>query len=260
MTNNFPTESLNSSCSEDVLNPNHTAFSTVTHAATRSQIYWYGERGIVNAVIAHLTRSGDVTAEVKSLLSAVFWANPQRPKWLDSIEDVILIVEVGLADFGDPDLMIVCATKRGIKLVFLEAKIVSYMDSMQSTLQSGGAKWGMTQKGFNSSINGQISLKYRFAKALSRWDGKAPAISEAPGIFRAYQSRLNDSTAKAPGRALAKPAILNGIFKPLGLCSLPEENCYYIALTWDLPSKAFHSCHDVPGDCLPRVPKRSGRR
>jgi hypothetical protein len=234
-----------------VVDPIESAFLAPTRAAPCSQIYWYGERGIVNAVIAHVTRSGDATSRVKALLSAVWWANGDLPEWFDLIEDVVLIVEIGLADFGDPDLMIVCRTKKGIKLVFLEAKIVSYMDSMQSTLRSSGTKWGISQKGFNSSINGQISLKYRFAKALSRWDGKSHAICEPAELFAAYQSRLTDSNSKSPGRALAKPSILNGIFTPLGLCGLPEENCYYVALTWDLVSKEFHSCPDVPDDCLP---------
>jgi len=223
-----------------------------------SQVYWYGERGIMNAIITHLTRDGDATGGIKILLSAVSWADGQVPVWIETIESVTLIVEVGLADFGDPDLLIVCRTPSTRKLVFVEAKVVSYIDSMQSTAPSVGARWGMTQIGFNSSINGQLSLKYRFAKALSRWDGNAPAIAESSAVFDAYKSRLNDSDAKAPGRTLAKPSILNRIFKPLRLFGIGEENCCYVALTWDTESNVFFGSGEVPSDCLPVFLNESG--
>jgi hypothetical protein len=215
------------------------------------QVFWYGERGIINAIIGHLTRSGDATLSVRSLLSAVLWASGQTPEWVERINSVTIVVEVGLADFGDPDLLIVCHTSKATKLVFIEAKVVSYVDSMQSTSPSVGSRWGMTQIGFNSSINGQLSLKYRFARALSQWDGTRPAISESPAVFAGYRSRLNDSEAKAPGRTLAKPSILNRIFKPLRLHGIPEEDCCYVALTWDTASNAFYRSTEVPVDCLP---------
>lgn len=162
-----------------------------------------------------------------------------------------LIVEVGLADFGDPDLLIICRTRSGmIHLVFLEAKAQSYTDSMQQTSPLRAAKWGMEQDGFNSSINGQLTLKYRFANALSLWDGRAASISESRSLFEAYQVRLNDSPKKSPGRRLAKPSIL-GIFERLGLARLPEANCHYIALTWDCESKVFFNSPDVSSDYLP---------
>src|SRR5207302_5688722 len=124
-----------------------------------------------------------------------------RPSWLEEFSNAYLIVEVGLADFGDPDLLIVCRTGSGVShLVFLEAKAQSYTDSMQQTSRLHTAKWGMEQDGFNSSINGQLTLKYRFANALSLWDGRAGAISESRLLFEAYQARLNDSPKKSPGR------------------------------------------------------------
>ena len=215
-------------------------------------VFWYGERGIINAVVAHVSTSGDFVSSVRNLLKATCWGNGNRPSWIDDFSDAHLIVEVGLADFGDPDLLIICRTGSGmIHLVFLEAKAQSYTDSMQQTSPLRGAKWGMEQDGFNSSINGQLTLKYRFANALSLWDGRAPAISESQSLFEAYQVRLNDSPKKSPGRSLAKPSILTGIFGRLGLAGLPEANCHYIALTWDCESKAFFNSRDVPSNYLP---------
>jgi hypothetical protein len=215
-------------------------------------VFWYGERGIINAVVAHVSTSGDFVGSVRNVLTATCWGHANRPSWIEDVSDAHLIVEVGLADFGDPDLLIVCHTGSGmIHLVFLEAKAQSYTDSMQKTKPLRAAKWGMEQKGFNSSINGQLTLKYRFANALSLWDGRAAAISESRSLFEAYQGRLNDSPRKSPGRSLAKPSILTGIFGRLGLARLPEANCHYIALTWDCESKAFFNSPDVSSDYLP---------
>jgi hypothetical protein len=215
-------------------------------------VIWYGERGIINAIVAHVSTSGDFVGSVRNLLKAIRWGNGNRPSWIGDFSEAHLVVEVGLADFGDPDLLIVCRTRSGlIHLVFVEAKAQSYTDSMQQTSPLCAAKWGMEQDAFNSSINGQLTLKYRFANALSLWDGHAAAISESRSVFEAYQIRLNDSAKKSPGRSLAKPSILKGIFGRLGLAGLPEANCHYIALTWDCESKAFFNSPDVPFDYLP---------
>lgn len=215
-------------------------------------MFWYGERGIINAVVAHLSTSGDFVGAVRNLLTATRWGNGNQPSWIEDLSDAHLIVEVGLADFGDPDLLIACRTGSGmIHLVFLEAKAQSYTDSMQQTSRLRAAKRGMEQDGFNSSINGQLTLKYRFANALSLWDGRAAAICESRSLFEAYRVQLNDSPKKSPGRSLAKSSIVTGIFGRLGLAGLPEENCHYVALTWDCESKAFFNSPDVPSDYLP---------
>lgn len=215
------------------------------------RIYWYGERGIVNAVVSHICRGELVVDNIESVLSSVLWGNGTAPDWVSRIQDVALVVEVGLADFGDPDLLIICDTAFGKKLVFVEAKVVSYTESMLSTSPDGTNRWGMLQEGFNSSINGQITLKYRFAKALSRWDGVSAVIAEDEAVFKAYMERLNDAGSKAPGRTLVKETILKGIFKRLGLHGISEDSCYFIALTWDTRAKCFLSHDGVSADYLP---------
>jgi hypothetical protein len=215
-------------------------------------VFWYGERGIINAVVAHVRTSDNFVGMVRNLLAATCWGTGNRPSWIETFSDAHLIVEVGLADFGDPDLVIVCRTEAGVSyVVFLEAKAQSYRDSMQSTSPSRAAKCGMEQDGFNSSINGQLTLKYRFANALASWDGRARVICESQPLFRSYQLRLNDSPKKSPGRSLAKASILNGVFGRLGLAGIAENNCYYIALTWDCKSKVFFNSPDISSEYLP---------
>src|SRR5476649_2631572 len=109
-------------------------------------VIWYGERGIINAAVAHVRRSGNFVGLIRNLLAATYWGTGSQPSWIETFSEAYLIVEVGLADFGDPDLILVCRTEAGLSyVVFLEAKAHSYRDSMQSTLPSRAAKWGMQQ-------------------------------------------------------------------------------------------------------------------
>src|SRR6266496_658435 len=98
------------------------------------KVFWYGERGIINAVVAHVSTNGDFVGSIKNFLRATYWGTGKRPSWIEEFSDARLVVEVGLGDFGDPDLLIICRTGSGmIHLVFLEAKAQSYTDSMQQT-------------------------------------------------------------------------------------------------------------------------------
>ena len=121
---------------------------------------WYGERGIVNALVNHLSRGLPSVDPVRSLLSAIRWAAPRGRSWIGTFTR--MIVELGTPDFGNPDLLLVCDGPDGVRLVFLavEAKVAPYLASMRPNSQ------GMTLPRFKSRINGQLSLKYRFARAL----------------------------------------------------------------------------------------------
>lgn len=112
------------------------------------------------------------------------------------MQNVDVIVEVGLHQFGDPDLIFICTDRdRTHRYIILEAKIVPYETSAKSN--SDGMVYG-----YNSSINGQLALKYRFVQALSQWTGKERRIEEPAELFEAYQKTLNDPN-KGP-RRLAK--------------------------------------------------------
>src|SRR5262245_42660906 len=128
----------------------------------RLHLRWYGERGIVNAILAHVQRDGDPVAAVRRLLAATRWSDDGTPPWIDTVTAASIYVEWGWADFGNPDLLMVLDTPSGTRCVLLEAKVVPYLLSMQPN------RVGMRMAGFNSSINGQLALKYRFAKAVER--------------------------------------------------------------------------------------------
>jgi len=202
-----------------------------------ANILWYGERGVVNSVVTHLFRDGVAVNPVRALLSAIEWADGGIPGWIGQVTDVRVVVEMGLADFGDPDLMIVCTTSRADLpyCVFLEAKAVPYTFSMAENSA------GMAP-GFNSSINGQLTLKYRFARALGNPGSHAGLLVEPEGLFHQYEGRLRDYN-KRP-RRLQKAKVLRSI-ADLRLMGIPEERCCYVAWTWDDQAHAFFRDKDL---------------
>jgi hypothetical protein len=205
-----------------------------------ARIQWYGERGIVNALVSRITRSPDFVTSIHAFLQAIRWADGNYPAWIDSVVDARFLVEVGLADFGNPDLMVACRVEgeEWPFLLFLEAKARPY------PLSAGNNSSGMTA-GYNSTINGQLSLKYRFACALASSaprQGMTKAIAEPRELFEQYQSRLRDYSRKP--RHLLKGTVLDTL-QGLGLVGLPDERCYYVAFTWDDGWKrVFHADED----------------
>ena len=102
-------------------------------------LIWYGERGVVNAAAAFLVERNAAV----DFLKCVRWANGSFPPWLEKICGVKFIVELGLAEFGNPDLILVCESAGDPRpyCIFLEAKVIPYSASAISNGQ------GMTQRG-----------------------------------------------------------------------------------------------------------------
>lgn len=200
------------------------------------QIITYGERGILNAIVNYLMASGDNNESIersRNFFANIRWAHGGKHEWLNSLQNVDVIVEVGLHQFGDPDLIFICTDRdRTHRYIILEAKIAPYETRAKSN--SDGMVYG-----YNSSINGQLALKYRFVQALSQWTDKEHRIEEPAELFEAYQKTLNDQN-KGP-RRLKKSSILDRILKPVGLTKVNPENCFFIALTIDKAPGPFET-------------------
>jgi hypothetical protein len=204
----------------------------------------YGERGILNSIVTHLHRDSSFPNVTKKFLKAIKWAKGAKQEWIEKVSDARIIVELGLAQFGDPDLIIVCKTHEGeIHCLFIEAKAKTYEESAIDNEQ------GMAIPGYNSSINGQISLKYRFAKALNAFKEGNNLIEEAEHTFLQYEKQLKDGN-KLP-RKIEKRRILEDIIKPLGLLGLKDEYFHYVALTWDREDHVFFDSKNKPESSLP---------
>jgi hypothetical protein len=200
------------------------------HGFESASIVWYGERGIINALVVALQAQG--THGWSKLLRAVQWAHGEAHAWLSDLERVVALVEVGFAQFGDPDLILILHGKDWRRVVFVEAKVVPYASSAMSNRE------GMRQKGFNSSINGQLALRYRLAHALAG-SGRDTSLIEPTELHQAYVHALGDA-AWYP-RRLQKPEVRR-ILRDHGLLDLKLLDFYFVALTWD--AKPFFE-HDL---------------
>jgi hypothetical protein len=186
----------------------------------KNELIYYGERGVVNSLLNSLTRRN----QMRSFLSLIDWADEiKREDMFLPVESSKTIVEVGLNEFGDPDMIIITEDVEGEKkFIFLEAKVGSYTENAINN------QLGMIT-GYNSKINGQLSLKYRFAKALESVAENSIEIKESTEILRAYQDKLRDEIAHP--RTLKHQSIIEKIIIPSGLHMATPENSYFIAMT-----------------------------
>jgi hypothetical protein len=184
-------------------------------------MYFYGERGIVNGLVLDIK---DDLSRLKAALNAINWCKRASRGWIEQIKNATYFVEPGFAQFGQPDLLIICEVENGPKhFLIIEAKAVPYKASAMS------CKAGMTARGFNSSVNGQLSLNYRLALALEESDRES-ILQESEELFQAYQKKLSDLN-NGP-RKLIKPLTIKGIVKP-HLQGAKLDQFHFVAMTND---------------------------
>lgn len=175
-----------------------------------------------------LISSIDPIAQTARLLQGIQWAGDVPQEWIGRIRQAIFTMEIDLADFGSPDLILVCDTPERRHVCLVEAKTIPYL--MSATSNRGG----MTPSGFNSAINGQISLQHRFAHALSHSGEETSDISEPPKLHR-YYSRSDGQGLRDPRlrpRHLAKRSVLQ-IPQQRGLLGLSADQFHFVAFTDD---------------------------
>jgi hypothetical protein len=201
-----------------------------------NRIIWYGERGVVNALVTDLASLGEGTvAAVQALLGAVCWCGGSPPGWVDEITGVTFLVELGMGQFGNPDLILACSTRSAPspRVVFVESKVVPYLGSAMSNAGS------MRVAGYNSSINGQLVLKHRLAHALCDWKGGS-CLAEPQELHQAYRRLPDRQSPEAGGlhepaespRHLNKPSVLR-LIRDYRLNGGEADRYHFVAWTWD---------------------------
>ena len=188
-----------------------------------SNVTLYGERGIVFGLVLDIAEHLD---RVRDVLLAIDWCSSADTYWIEEITDVHFIVEPSFGQFGQPDLLVVCSLgDQSHRILFIETKTTCYEASAKSNAT------GMVSKtSFNSSINGQLSLDYRFAFALSSRGEQSYWVVEPQALFEQY-SRCLKETAKGP-RKLKKSLTLRTIVDRW-LRELHLSHCFFVALTRD---------------------------
>jgi len=160
-----------------------------------SEVVGYSERGLVNALVGFMRRD---SKRLECFLRCCEWngSRGENEELFDGDEllkafktgvaKVTYIVETSFAHFGDPDLIIVIHTADRRWRFFVEAKVVAYLKNAKSNAQ------GMRQEGYNSAINGQLSLKYRLARALAVYSESDARLQEPDSLFDAAKRELHD--------------------------------------------------------------------
>jgi hypothetical protein len=182
------------------------AMATVT-------FHFYGERGLVNALLLDLEKAEQLLA----LLGRIEF-HARTPSCLDCswIEAITVLVEAGFGGFGWPDALFV-ATGQGRRLcVFLEAKATTY--------ELAAADYTAQKRQFNSKINGQFTLKHRLVSALPGYTAGSDKLAESELLSCAY--------GEARPRHLQKWDNLRHVVDPY-LAGLTAEQCLFAALTDD---------------------------
>jgi hypothetical protein len=111
---------------------------------------------------------------------------------------------------------------------------------------------GMNARGFNSSINGQLNLKYRFAQAIiAANEGRTDWVEESRELWRRYAADMLKDPIPGP-RRLKKDYVISKILNPLMFGITSNKNFRYVALTWDTESMAFFRDDEITDDFIPR--------
>lgn len=205
------------------------------------QAIWYGERGVLNSLVGHIVRNNNIE-DVQAVLGSISWNNEGDHDWVNHIKYVDFLVEIGLSEFGNPDLVIACRTRNhGTHLVFVEAKRGRYISAAASN------RVGMRDRAYNSSINGQLSLRYRFSRAIQEGCHNGQ-IQEPMGLYLAYAEAEIADASKAP-RKLKNGWILRTLDQIANGTRIISEHCHFVALTSDV--RPFWEEPLVAEDVLP---------
>lgn len=204
-------------------------------------IHFYGERGLVDSLLLDLQAAG----KLADLLNGVEFPfrNPTR-LGIAADAEIVVVVEAGFggnrAGFGWPDAILIATLPTGGKVVcFVEAKAGLYADE--------AADFTDRKKGFNSKINGQLSLRFRLAQALRAYRRGGKRLVEPDDVARAYGEQGRP-------RRLVKADNLRKVVEPYLLAADENQTVEYlfVALTDDDANVWQGMADDSPR--LPFVP------
>lgn len=203
-----------------------------------SEIIFYGERGIVNGFVLDVSENIE---KMKDILRHIHWVKKTDTSWIDDVDKIQYIVEPGFGQFGQPDLIVICdLINKNKYFLIIEAKADTYKASSNELKD-------MRKSGFNSSINGQLALNYRFVKALELYFSdnykEKWVIREPEEIFNIYKEKYHDK-CNMP-RHTAKDLTREKIVKQY-LSEMRLENTYFIVLSNDNKEEVVHPMSPSP--------------
>jgi hypothetical protein len=200
----------------------------------------WGERGLVATLFMDLVEIS-ISKKENSLWEKFFneIIEIQEPLKLKKEEiekvDVIIEPDFGNAGWGHPDVVISMKVKgqNDRKIFFIEAKRDKFEKECKNKEKRG-------ENGFNSSLNGQIELRYCFTRALIEWNNPEQQIEDPDWILETEYDKDRNSKK----RLLKKGPVLDEVIKEYHLKTI-FENYYYIALTQDTTNPLNNLSNDI---------------
>ena len=160
---------------------------------TNGNMYYYSERGIMDYFYKRLTENNENWREL--LEEYIHFSNDETILSATESIDVIGEIDFGKNGFGSPDGIIIGykdEKKEKISfLMFIEAKITSYGQSVRNHYSRNDENiYVIVKDGYNSTIKGQIELRYRFLRSLfyhrNRNDGTIAEPQRMIHLYRCY--------------------------------------------------------------------------
>lgn len=195
-----------------------------------NNIHFYGERGIVNAIILDIyQKRNKVKDSLNRFFGEIKLMDRSVPPWKDKVKSCQWLMEPCLAEFGNPDFIAVIETESNQSYaLFFEAKRDPYEKSslrISADMLVLDEETAKKYVGQASKLNVQLALRYRFIEAYLR-EPTAEKIEEADA-----------SNPDGRRRRLHKPIVTTTIKEMFS--EVKEINqFYFIGMTND-PSKAL---------------------
>lgn len=183
-----------------------------------------GERGLISSFFLDLSKKP--ISSLMDFLSNAIESNKQLNLDTDGIEKVAIIIEpdFGKKGFGSPDAIIALRYTTGERKVFIiEAKRTSFEKSCSNK--------NRTDKGYNSTLKGQLELNYCLSLSLSNFKQSDNILVEPDWIKKTpyYEERKSKPSLKEEMRYLKKSNIINDIV--FELSGMTMDNYYHIVIT-----------------------------
>lgn len=184
----------------------------------------YSERGIMAYYFFQHLADGVNLANFFNLLKEC--NNEKIPDDWNNFTDVCIFseFELGASGFGSPDGAISFKAGEKSYFIFIEAKF-------NETYEKSCGKLEVGRKGYNSTIKGQLELRYRFAHSLisTREYANGCMIYESPDDYFKKDAFYQKDKSRFSKRHLK---LINGVFsiaEKIRSCNL--EDIYYLAIT-----------------------------
>ncbi|MHC4132458.1 MAG: hypothetical protein ACYSSP_10750 [Planctomycetota bacterium] len=186
---------------------------------SKSFLMW-GERGLITTFFADMYQINNLSIITKFLQMMQFQKPPAESDAVPISTAFIIEPDFGNMGFGHPDIIIKIQYEDYAVNVIGEAKRTTFEKACWESSRR-------TDKGFNSSLNGQLELNYRLGIALSEYkDGDRELIEPEWILDTPY---YNDS--KDWRRRLVNPNVLKEVVSLIG--GEKFDRYYYLVITTD---------------------------